>query len=77
MEVHEIKETGDITGPEGYPDGKCNMRDVGLVARNFERTVPPAPSNCDVTGTTTGAPDGKIDMRDVGLVSRHFGETDP
>ena len=76
VEVHGIEETGDITGPEGYPDGKCNMRDVGLVARNFEGTVPPAPSNCDVTGPTTGVPDGKVDMRDVGLVAGHFGETD-
>jgi hypothetical protein len=68
---------GDITGPDGWPDGKCDMRDVGLVARYFGQDVPPAPANCDVTGPTTGTPDGKIDMRDIGLVARHFGETDP
>ena len=68
---------GDITGIEGRPDGKCNMRDVGLVARYFGQTVPPAPANCDVTGPTTGVPDGTINMRDVGTVARHFGETDP
>jgi hypothetical protein len=26
---------GDITGPEGNPDSKCDMRDVGLVAKAF------------------------------------------
>jgi parallel beta-helix repeat protein len=67
---------GDITGPAGYPDGKCDMRDVGLVARHFGENVPPAPPECDITGPT-GVPDGKVDMRDIGLVARHFGETDP
>jgi outer membrane protein assembly factor BamB len=68
---------GDITGPTGWPDGKCDMRDIGLVARNFGQTAPPAPANCDVTGPTTGMPDYTIDMRDVGAVSRHFGEHYP
>ncbi len=68
---------GDVTGIEGWPDGKCNMRDVGLVARYFGQSVPPAPANCDITGPTTGVPDGTINMRDVGTVARHFGETDP
>ena len=72
-----ISMIGDISGEDGWPDGKCDMRDVGLVARYFGEDVPPAPANCDLTGPTTGAPDGKIDMRDVGLVARHFGETDP
>lgn len=64
----------DITGPAGQPDGKCDMRDIGLVARNFGRTVPPAPARCDVTGTAAGVPDGIIDMRDIGLIAEHFGE---
>jgi hypothetical protein len=68
---------GDITGSEGWPDGKCDMRDVGLVARYFGQNAPPAPANCDVTGPISGMPDGKIDMRDIGLVARHFGEIDP
>jgi hypothetical protein len=62
---------GDITGPTGYPDGVCDMRDIGLVARYFGQSVPPAPPNCDVVY------DGVIDMRDIGTVARHFGETDP
>jgi outer membrane protein assembly factor BamB len=68
---------GDITGPDGWPDSKCDMRDVGLVARYFGQNAPPAPVNCDLTGPTSGVPDGSIDMRDIGLVARHFGETDP
>ena len=75
---------GDITGPEDPPgsgqkppDGKCDMRDVSLVARYFGQTVPPAPANCDITGVTRCVPDGKVDMRDVSLVARHFGEIDP
>jgi hypothetical protein len=68
---------GDITGPNGWPDGKIDMRDIGLVARHFSETVPPAPANCDLNGTTTGVPDGKIDMRDIGLVASNFGKIDP
>jgi hypothetical protein len=67
---------GDITGEDGYPDNRCDMRDVGLVARYFGQNTPPAPANCDLTGPTMGIPDEKIDMRDVGLAARNFGETD-
>lgn len=68
---------GDLKDPDGWPDGKCDMRDVGLVARNFGQTVPPAPANCDLIGPTAGVPDDEIDMRDTGLVARHFGEKGP
>jgi hypothetical protein len=73
---------GDITGKTEHlldfiPDGKVDMKDVAIVAKYFGQNVPPAPSNCDITGPTLGVPDGKIDMRDIGLVARHFGETDP
>ena len=77
MAIHERGDTGDITGPDGYWDRKCDMRDIGLVAYYFGLTVPPANPNCDLTGPTTGVPDGKIDMRDIGLVAKHFGEHYP
>lgn len=70
-----VPSIGDLTGPNGEPDGKVDMRDVGLVAKNFGQTVPPAPACCDITGSTPGVPDGKIDMRDIGLVALHFGDT--
>jgi hypothetical protein len=76
-----ITMVGDITGPTppnpGWPDGKVDMRDVGLVARYFGQNVPPAPAICDLTGLTPGVPDGRVDMRDIGLVARYFGTTDP
>jgi len=73
---------GDITGGtlnlmDFIPDGKVDMKDIGVIARYFGQTVPPAPPNCDLTGPTTGLPDGKIDMRDIGVVARNFGKTDP
>jgi len=83
---------GDITGLGGYPDGKCDMRDVGMVAQAFTALYNasdgwywhPTPCNqcphnpnCDITGQAAGLSDGKIDMRDVGLVAKHFGKIDP
>ncbi len=70
---------GDITGPDGWPDGKVEMRDVGTVARRFDEQCMEQlyHINYDITGPKTGEPDGTIDMRDIGLVCRHFGETDP
>jgi len=64
---------GDITGLDGWPDGKCDMRDVGLIASHFGENTPPAPVNCDITGPVGGVPDGRIDMRDIGLIASHFG----
>jgi hypothetical protein len=68
---------GDITGPNGWPDGKCDIRDIALVARYFGQNIPPAPANCDITGPKTGVPDGVDDIRDIATVAKHFGEVDP
>jgi parallel beta-helix repeat protein len=73
---------GDLTGKtlealDFVPDGKVDMKDVGVVAKFVGQKVLPAPSNCDVTGPTLGVPDGIIDMRDVGTVARHSGEHYP
>ena len=70
---------GDIAGPEGYPDGKCDIRDVAVVAIRFGLTYPNPgyDPNYDLTGPTFGVADRKIDIRDVALVSLHFGEVDP
>ncbi len=86
-----ISMLGDITGPDGWPDGKCDMRDVGMVARGFGAkhvSNKADPKYCEYWHATpcSSCPhnpncdviyDGKIDMRDVGTVARHFGETDP
>lgn len=58
---------GDITGPEGKPDGKVDMWDIGAVAKLFGHSVEPSDPR-DVF------PDGKIDMKDIGIVARNFGQ---
>jgi hypothetical protein len=61
---------GDITGPNGFPDGKVDMRDVAYVAKRFGAT-PGSPfwdPNADING------DGKIDMKDVAIVAKNFGQ---
>jgi hypothetical protein len=74
-----ISMIGDITGSTGGPDGKCDIRDVALVAKLFGINFPHPMyvPNCDLTGPTTGLADGKIDIRDIALVASHFGEVDP
>ena len=64
---------GDVTGPDGWPDGKCDIRDVALVAKLFG-VIYPNPRydpNCDLIY------DGKIDIKDVARVAKNFGKTDP
>ena len=70
---------GDITGPDGYPDGKVDIRDVALVASKFGVNYPDPryDPNCDLTGPTYGLADGKIDIRDIALVAMQFGKIDP
>lgn len=70
---------GDITGSNGWPDGKCDMRDIRMVAKLFGANYPDPKynSNCDITGPTPGVADGKIDMRDIRAVAKQFGKTDP
>jgi len=61
---------GDITGPDGWPDGDVDIRDVSAVARLFGVSSP-SPEynpNFDING------DGDIDIKDVSTVARHFGE---
>ena len=70
----------DITGPDAWiSDGKCDMRDIGLVATLFGSVEGDGTydARADITGPTYLERDGKIDMRDVGLVASHFGEIYP
>ena len=67
---------GDITGPDGWPDGKVDIRDIALVANKFGAVYPDPryDANCDLTGPITGVADGKIDIRDIALIAIHYGE---
>jgi hypothetical protein len=64
---------GDITGTGGLPDGKCDAKDVALVASLFGANYPNPryKPNADIVY------DGKIDARDVSLVAKNFGKKDP
>lgn len=67
---------GDVTGPDGWPDGKVDMRDIASCALRFGCILvhPPPPCwdpNYDLNN------DGKIDIRDIAAIAIHFGEVDP
>jgi len=60
---------GDITGPNGWPDGQVNMKDIALVARAFGST----PSAVNWNPNADLLNNGFINMKDIALVARHFG----
>jgi len=66
---------GDITGPNGWPDGKVDMiYDIRTVAKLFGVAPPDLKynPNYDING------DGQIDMiNDIRTVAKNFGKTDP
>jgi len=64
---------GDLTGPDGWPDGKCDIIDVATVASKFgkEYPMPEYHPNYDINN------DLKINILDVATVAIHFGEIDP
>ena len=68
-----VSMVGDITGSNGWPDGKCDMKDVRAVAKLFGINYPDPRynPNCDIND------DLKIDMKDVRAVAKEFGKTDP
>jgi parallel beta-helix repeat protein len=68
-----ISMIGDITGTGNLPDGKCDAKDVALIASLFgvRYTDPRYKPNCDIVY------DGKIDAKDVSLVAKSFGKKDP
>jgi len=65
---------GDLTGTTPFvPDGKCDGRDITVVAKCFGSSMgdPNYNPNCDILNR------GKIDGRDITIVAKHFGEHDP
>jgi len=64
---------GDVTGPNGWSDGKVDIRDVAVIAKLFG-TKYPEPSfnpNYDINS------DGKIDIKDIAITAKNFGKIDP
>jgi hypothetical protein len=68
-----VSMVGDITGPNGWPDGKVDIRDVAKVSRIYGALsgMPGWDPNCDINN------DQKIDIKDVAAVSRQYGKIDP
>lgn len=64
---------GDITGPNGWPDGRVNMRDIAMVARAFGSSA--GSSNWNPNADLNN--DGIVDMKDIVLIARNFGQHYP
>lgn len=63
---------GDLTGPDGWPDGKVDIRDVAVVAKLFGIDHPDHRYNPNYDIIY----DLKIDIKDVATVAIHYGEID-
>jgi hypothetical protein len=64
---------GDVTGPNGWPDGQVDIRDVHYVAIYYGATLssPNWNPNADINN------DGKVDIRDVHLAAVNYGQHYP
>jgi hypothetical protein len=69
-----VSMVGDLTGPTPFvPDGKCDGRDITVVAKCFGSKLgdPRYNPNCDIFNR------GRIDGRDITIVAKNFGKHDP
>jgi parallel beta-helix repeat protein len=69
-----VSMVGDLTGTTPFvPDGKCDGRDITVVAKCFGSSLgsPNYNPNCDIFNR------GKIDGRDITIVAKNFGKQDP
>lgn len=66
-----VTTSGDITGPNGIPDLKIDIRDINLVAKAYGSDPVDRPKNwnpiCDINR------DGQVDIRDVSAVAKKYG----
>ncbi|MGD0029356.1 MAG: hypothetical protein ABSC91_10510 [Candidatus Bathyarchaeia archaeon] len=76
-----VSMVGDLTGGsvnvwDFVPDGKCNGKDLSVVAKCFGSYPGCSPpliwnANCDLNN------DGRVDGKDIATVAKHFGQVDP
>jgi chitodextrinase len=59
---------GDLSGPNGTPDGIIDLRDISFVIREYGKSGSPA----DISGPN-GTPDGIVDLRDISYLIRNYG----
>ncbi len=71
IEIREGGKTGDITGPEGCPDGKCDIRDISAIGRAFNSSPSDPKWNPDADLND----DGKVDVKDAGIAAGNFGRS--
>jgi hypothetical protein len=64
---------GDLTGPNGVPDGKVDIRDVHFVAALYSTT--PSSSNWNANADINN--DDKVDIRDVHIAAANYGQHYP
>jgi len=64
---------GDLTGPNGWPDGKVDIRDIHFIASLYGTTLlsPNWNPNADLNG------DGKVDIKDVHIAAANYGQHYP
>jgi hypothetical protein len=62
-----LAKKGDITGPDGGPDGKIDLRDISYIIRNYNTDD----ATADISGPG-GEPDGKVDLRDISYLIRNY-----
>ena len=64
---------GDITGPDGYPDGRVDIRDIYTVAKAFGSYPGHRywDSNADIND------DDKVNINDLFIMAKQFGQADP
>lgn len=68
---------GDLTGSNGWPDGKVDIRDLATAAKAFG-SYPGAARwnpNADVTGASYLVPDNKVDIKDLAMMAKNYGKT--
>jgi len=62
---------GDVTGRDGWPDGRVDIRDLAVVAKFFGAVYPDTRYNPNYDVNY----DGKIDLRDIAITAKNFGKT--
>jgi len=80
MKFLVIAMQGDLTGPNGWPDGKVDIRDLAKIAQIYAVSYPDPRYNCDCDitgGLAIGTPDGRIDIKDLAVAAKNFGKVDP
>ena len=75
-----VSMVGDLTGPNGWPDGKVDIRDVNLVGKAYGSFGPNyyyqgSPPSLNWNPNADINNDGKVDIKDIHIVAIRYGQT--